>query len=258
MQSLFAHWKTVSQKFQNAPQRLWLFDFDGTLAPIRSHPSNVRMSASIKKLLRRLSRQPQCAVGIVSGRSLKQIRQLVRIPQLFYAGNHGLELWDRRRFWSNPAARRRRPLLKLAWEVLWGELSRIPGAWIEDKGLSLSVHFRQVKPAFVKSVKQGVIKIMKTAPFHKTLEFFEEKKSFDIRPQVGWNKGTIVTSLSQWMGKETLVLYVGDDATDEDAFKAIRPHGISVTIGRNGHSHATYYLPRQKDIQKLLEKLVSL
>jgi trehalose 6-phosphate phosphatase len=255
---LFSHWDTIAARLRRSPHRLFLFDFDGTLARIVSHPSHTRLHSGVRKMLHRLSGRPGVTVGIISGRSLIEIRTFVGLPDLLYAGNHGLELWDGRHVWTHAAAGKKRSLMRRATAVLSRHIHFIPGAWVENKGLSLSVHFRQAKPSRIGYLKEKVRETLAAAPFRSHFEIQEGKKVLDVRPRVGWDKGSVVKRFAEHLPRRTVLLYVGDDTTDEDAFRVVRRGGIAIRVGESRSSAAIYYLKGQTEIKKLLGALIKL
>ncbi len=258
MRKLWRQWGRVSQKLEEAPHRLFLFGFDGTLAPIAPTPRQAHLPPQTRTLLRRLSERRHSTVGIVSGRSLPDLRRRVRLPEQLYVGNHGFEFEAARRRWVHPEAKRRvRSLLSLAG-ALSKTLSSIPGAWIENKGFTLSVHFRQVLPRRRSAVGRLVRQTLAHPGGRTRWDLRRGKMTLEIRPAVEWNKGSVLALLRKRCPKNTELLYVGDDFTDEDAFRVVGRDGIAVRIGARKRSPAPYYLGRQKEVQRLLEKLVTL
>jgi trehalose-phosphatase len=133
-------------------------------------------------------------------------------------------------------------------------LRPVRGVLIEDKGLTASVHFRMVLANDLGDFFHL---------FNLTLKKYESlfritsgKKVFEIRPVHAWNKGDAVAWIIDAMGGEGMPLYVGDDVTDEDAFRAVRESGISVSIG--GCLGAAFHLKSQDDVRRMLEFVLEL
>ncbi|HDZ88555.1 MAG TPA: trehalose-phosphatase, partial [Nitrospirae bacterium] len=144
--------------------------------------------------------------------------------------------------------------LKEILEKLNRGLSHIPGVFIEDKGITASIHFRNV---WIKhlgelfSVFWGIIK-----DYEDIFRITSGKKVFEIRPLNAWNKGDAVNYIMYKFGKAMIPFYIGDDTTDEDAFRAVRGRGISVCVG--GSLEADYYLKNQEEIGKFMKFLVEM
>ncbi len=130
-------------------------------------------------------------------------------------------------------------------------LSHIQGVLIEDKDISLSIHFRMVSMGDLAEFFDIISKISKE--YKDIFEVNTGKKVLEIRPVLAWNKGDAVTWITNEMGKGRMPIYIGDDTTDEDAFRAIKGKGISICVG--GSPEAEYFLKRQEEVRGLLELL---
>jgi trehalose-phosphatase len=258
MRLLFAHWSQAAQRIAEAKHRLLLFDFDGTLVPIRSHPKDVRLAGMTRNLLVTLARAPRCTVGVVSGRPLRDLQQRVGAQGLLYIGNHGFEIQRGQNIFVHPAANAKAGLLRR----LAGEMTRcltgIKGAWVEDKGCTLSIHFRQTPASQVPMVKKVIYDIVRTRTVPGGLFLKNGKKVIEIRPERNWHKGSAVELLRRAEPGGTCVLYVGDDATDEDVFRILSRKDVSVRVGQNGPTKAQFIVRNPADVQKLLKKLIQL
>lgn len=244
MKHLFSEWKVIREKIEGGSVYLML-DFDGTLTAIRRDPDKARLSGGAVRILKRAARTPGIDLSIISGRSLKDIRKRVGIEGLTYAGNHGLEIQGPGiKFSASGPAKIKRTMSLIAGE-LRGEFRKIKGVIIEHKGLTVSVHFRMVKSSGEGDVEEVFKRV--TAPYvsKKKIMITPGKKIWEVRPPVKWDKGRTVLFLLEKKRKtikKILPIYLGDDRTDEDAFKAIGNTGICVFVGRPGRSAAPYYL----------------
>jgi trehalose 6-phosphate synthase/phosphatase len=220
-------------------------DFDGTLAPIVECPEQAELPTEVRSLLIALSvRHP---VAIISGRSLADLQERVGIPGLIYLGNHGAEAAENEGGGSGVFVAR--PLLEDFLGRARRALERYQGAIVEDKGATASIHFRKIKPALLGEFFAAFREIARD--YAGKLRITEGRKVFEIRPFGAGDKGEAVMRLMGREGRGMLPLYVGDDATDEDAFRAIRGDGISVAVG--GSPEADYYLRNQGEMRELLE-----
>src|SRR5438105_7725711 len=118
-------------------------DFDGTLSPIVSRPELVALPAETREVLEAISARTDCTLAILSGRALDDVIKRAGIPGSVYAGNHGLEIATAAGRFVEPTATASRPALATVADLVRAGLARFPGARLEDKQLSLSVHFRQ-------------------------------------------------------------------------------------------------------------------
>ena len=104
----------------------------------------------------------------------------------------------------------------------------------------------------LKEIIEGAIK-----PHPQELKLTEGKKVFEIRPNVNWDKGRAVAKLRQWLGleKRPFVIYVGDDRTDEDAFRALKDQALTIHVGRSADTAARYRLKNVADVWRFLRTL---
>jgi trehalose-phosphatase len=229
-----------------------LSDLDGTLAPIRDRPRDVRVPENSRRILARLARHPRARVGIVSGRELAQLKPLVRVPGAAYAGCHGLEVaWGRMRF-RHPRAVALLPLLRRVTRSLRREAARFRGVVVEPKGLSVCLHYRLASPRDVPALRGIVREILASAP---ALELLAGRKVLELRPRVAWGKGEAVRLLRSLLAgslrRRALTIYLGDDATDEEVFRALRGKAVCVAVGRR-RTRAPYRLGGPAEVEKLL------
>lgn len=233
---------------------LLLLDYDGTLTPIRKRPELALLAPRRREFLRRLARRPNIKIAIISGRRLAEIKMLVNIPGLVYVGNHGFEIEIGRRTFIRPAARRFAATLKKIKAAL-SVLRSIKGVIVEDKRYALSVHFRLVPAGRLKYFRGLFLKALRR--WRRKVKITSGKKVFEIRPPVDWDKGKAV----KWLVRELKPgkyrpVYIGDDRTDEDAFRALKGVGLSYKVGKGGKSRADDRLGNVADVYRLLSNYV--
>lgn len=232
---------------------LLLLDYDGTLTPIRKRPELALLSQQRRKTLRQLSHQPEIKMAIISGRKLSDIKSIVNLPGLIYVGNHGLEIEAKGTLKTHLAAKRFIPLLKRIKAVLINKV-KIKGVWIEDKGLTLSFHFRQVSQNRRKRLYKLFYETID--PWQKKIRITKGKKVFEIRPPIDWDKGKAIEWLINRLKlKKYLPVYIGDDRTDEDAFRALKGKGISLKVGMGGKTAADKRLRNTAGVYRFLSRL---
>lgn len=251
----------VRSRVAAAGQVALFLDYDGTLAPIARHPSLARLPVGVKRLLRRLLALPGVWVALVSGRALKDLQRMVGLKGICCVGNHGLELEGPKMRHVNPAARRCRPVLRKIAKALAPRLRRIRGAWVEDKGLTLSVHYRRAASSQKILVRNRLNEVVRPYRERGQVRVTHGKEVIEVRPPVRWDKGTMVRRLldrrDRVTGAEVLPIYVGDDLTDEDAFKALGRRGITVAVGpADPLTRAAYVVKSTSDVKKFLELIV--
>jgi trehalose-phosphatase len=228
-------------------------DFDGTLTPYVEDPATASLSPHMQRVLRSLAAQPRISLALISGRSRADVQARVNLPDLIYAGNHGLEISGPGCLFVEPTAAACCEALQALAADLARQVQPIPGAWVEDKGLTLSVHYRRVTAADVPEVRRLVDATLASGnhPFHLT----PGNLVYEIRPRVAWNKGTAVGWIKEQLGKpDALVIYLGDDRTDEDAF-AVLGEDITVKVGDGSATAARYQLAGPAEVRRFLEWL---
>jgi trehalose 6-phosphate phosphatase len=257
MDWLWSRWSQVEERIGKAGHALLLLDYDGTLTPCVASPEQATLPSATQWVLRRLSRSPKVTLALISGRALGELRQLVGLRGLTYIGNHGLEMsWrGRRRVVAIPESCRR------AIDRIRPCLARIvtdtPGAHLEDKGLSVSVHYRSVPGNQVPHLRTALR--LELLPFIRSGELtaFNGKKVIEIRPKLNWTKGhTAVWLIGRMRHRSVLPIYIGDDRTDEDAFDALTG-GITIRVGAHRGSKARFYVRNIREVVAFLEWLAT-
>ena len=180
----------VGIKLQAAKRVAVFLDFDGTLTPIAEDPASVHLSDAVRHALGRLAERESIVTTIISGRAVEDLYVRVRMDNVIYSGNHGLEIFGRGLRFVEPEADARRDHLKRLTELLRGRLHHFPGVLVEDKGLTSAVHFRQAVDADVPSIEQAVRASVATAGAWFRLNTGREV--FEIVPRTDWHKGAAV------------------------------------------------------------------
>jgi trehalose 6-phosphate phosphatase len=218
-------------------------DFDGTLAPIVARPLRAALAPRTRRLLRRLAASYPCVV--ISGRSRRDLLRRVRgLGLAGTVGNHGGE--------PSPRAAALRARVGRWRRALERELAGAPGVAIEDKGLSLSVHYRGApRPGAARAAIRAAAAGLAGA------RVVGGKRVVNVVPAEAPHKGAALEAARRRLGCEA-TLYVGDDETDEDAFALRGASRIGVRVGRAPASRARYFLRSQASVDALLERLVRL
>jgi trehalose-phosphatase len=245
---LFSAWEEIAPRLRRAKRLALLLDFDGTLVNLQARPGQVRLRKPVRRALSRLVRDPRVFVVIISGRTLADIRRRVGVLGATYLGLFG---WEREsgRAAANTRARRRIERARMAVRI---ELRELPGIWIEDKGLSVGIHFRGASRAVAYQASRVVRRALR--PFRRWLRVLPGKKSWDILPSMIRSKGAAVSALLARLPQSTLPIYAGDDVADESAFWALR-RGITVHVGKSRHTRARFRLRNPEEVLRFLEKL---
>jgi trehalose-phosphatase len=231
-------------------------DYDGTLTPIVNRPEQAALSDSMRMVLRKLA--AKVPVAVLSGRDLEDVRQRVNIEGIIYAGSHGFDIAGPRGL-SKQMATEFLPILAAAEKELGHKLAGISGALLERKRFSIAAHYRQVADETVPQVSQAVNEV---AAGHRELRKMSGKKVYELQPDIDWDKGKAVLWLLQAMDpesrKEIFPIYIGDDLTDEDAFRALRQRGIGIVVNENAHATtARYFLKSPTEVEHFLRNLTA-
>ncbi len=226
--------------------RLALFlDFDGTLTPIVDHPEDARLPDRVRATLLALGRR--VPVGVLSGRDLADVRQRVGIAGLWYAGSHGFDIAGPHGEHSVvPEGSAALPALAQARERLERLAEAVPGVALERKRLAVAVHYRQVAEAAADEVRAAVQQVVDD---HRELQLFHGKMVVEVQPAAAWHKGKALTWLMEVaeLPPDVRPLYIGDDTTDENAFREIRDRGIGILVAHRPIPSAARYRLRDPD-----------
>jgi trehalose-phosphatase len=249
---LFGRIEKILTQLKRAKCIFFFIDYDGTLTPIVSRPEQALLSEKTKTLLLALKKNSRFFLAIVSGRSLKDIRNLVGLKKIYYVGNHGLEIFIPRRGSKQIISEKIVRELARIRNRLNSLLKDVDGIQIEDKGCILTIHYRNVDPRRVPPILMALKKEIKDSGLPLCLGY--GKMVFEIRPESTVNKGTAVLELLNHVNQGgVLPLYIGDDQTDEDAFKALKKIGMTIFVGLPSHSSAQYYVNDPVEVHTFLD-----
>ncbi len=259
---VFARHETIQHRINEwlstSHRLVLLLDYDGTLVQIKKTPSLAVLSKGMRDVLRRILRHRRISLGLVTGRSISDIKKLVGLKGLFLIANHGLETWLDSKSWVHPGAKRFLPVLDNLFRSLKKRLISVRGVFIEHKQYSLTVHFRNVPAKHVPFVRRRVMEAF--APYSRILRTTVGKKVLEIRPGFSWGKGHAISRVLQLMRlrRKPAIIYIGDDTTDEDAFQLLNKDAATVRVGWNRHTKAKYFVRNIAEVKRLLEAIVVL
>ena len=243
---LWQHLQAVLRRLVASEWCALLLDYDGTLTPIVLDPATAYLSPAMQQILTALMRHPHYQVAMVSGRALADLQGRAAGLALYMAGNHGLQIAGPEIAYCHPEAVQLQPLLQTLAQDLQQELETIPGAWVEDKGLTLTVHMREVPAAYVPLVQRLVLRLLRPALEARTLALRTGKAVLEVRPAIKWDKGGALRWIVDHMCRRRSAahmcpLYIGDDETDEDAFQALGADGLGILVGCDRLASAAHY-----------------
>ncbi|OVA03453.1 Trehalose-phosphatase [Macleaya cordata] len=261
-------------------KRIALFlDYDGTLSPIVDNPDCAFMSDAMRLAVRDVA---ECfPTAIISGRSRDKVYDFIGLTGLYYAGSHGMDIMGPVRHSvsvdDDPNCIRSTdeqgkevnlfqpaseflPMINEVFRSLVENTKEIKGAKVENNKFCVSVHYRNVDEKSWTTVAQCVHDILKGYP---RLRLTHGRKVLEVRPVINWDKGKAVEFLLESLGQsncdDVLPIYIGDDRTDEDAFKVLREgnrgYGILVSSVPKD-SKAFYSLRDPSEVMEFLNSLV--
>lgn len=252
LRSLWLSLSDISRRIERSESLHIASDLDGTLIPIAEHPDQALVPERTRAVLHRLAAMPDLDLAVLSGRRLDDLEGQFNGGHLFLAGAGGLESRDEqgRRQVHLPADARLPEVLRQSLET-WCEA--FPGAWIEDKRFSYSLHYRAVPTARQPAFGAGVRR--RARPFRGQAQLVHGKRVFEIMPAVPWEKSA---ALNLWLESRAVrgtLFYFGDDTNDEPVHRLVRERGgIAVAVGR-AVSAAEYGLPSPTEVAWFLEWL---
>jgi trehalose-phosphatase len=232
-----------------------ILDYDGTLTPLVASPGAATLAPSVRGTLARLAECERARLAILSGRGLADLRARVALEDVVYGGCHGLEIVGRDLHFRHPRAHR--SCLTATRRALVAALPSIPGARLEWKGLAVSLHYRRVSPGRRLDVRKVADRILRRGG----LTLVPGHAVFDFVPRVGWNKGRAARWIASQMkrtlpARRAVVLYAGDDTTDESAFVALRGRAVTICVGTKPTA-AEYRVRGVREIHALLRRMAS-
>jgi trehalose-phosphatase len=246
-QYLFDGWPNVEKRIRKARHVVVFLDFDGTLVRLRRNPKEVFLAASARRVLQKLAGRRDVTLCFISGRQLADLQHRAHVEGAIYFGVHG---WQR----SNgqppdlPGTRRLRKVM----ESVRQHVRDIPGIGVEDKGICFGIHYRNAgKPAVKKAHALVQETLARLGPGYRLLS---GKKIWEIYPKDMGSKGLAAKDLLRQIPGRKLVIYAGDDTTDETAFALLR-NAVTTRVGKFRETKANYFLRGPAEVLRFLKKL---
>ncbi|WEU40362.1 MAG: trehalose-phosphatase [Candidatus Odinarchaeum yellowstonii] len=257
---LFKALSEIELRMRKAERIIIFTDYDGTLIPTAERPELAVADEELKTLLNNLASNPRIKIIIASGRAIQTLKRLIPLKNVIYAGDHGINV----EFPSGEVFTwRKAKLVNPLVEEIYRELSEFfkneRGVIIEKKNSNLSVHYRLLTDFNkIRETVQATYLIVEKCDKNNLLQVFTGSKIVEIRAK-GWDKGKVVEIAGRKLKitSRDLVFFIGDDVTDEDGFRKIKPTGVSVIV-KNGCERETvaeYFLNDPFELRFFLHNL---
>jgi trehalose-phosphatase len=245
---LFKNWEEIVRRIRGTKRILIFLDFDGTLVRIAPLPEAVTLLPETKAVLRKLGKHPKVELIVISGRRRAELQRFIGIRNIKYMGLYGWENKNNKKL-RNPE----RIALTQTLMALLAELPAYPGAWIEPKNNSFSVHVKGLKIETQRELQHLVKK--RVALRSETLQAMTNLRDVEVAPISIGNKGIALKKiLSKEAKREALAIYFGDDLSDEPAFAAAGK-GVSVLVGRRRATRARFFLRGPAEVTAALSRM---
>lgn len=236
-----------------------LFDYDGTLTPIVRHPSLARLDSRVREQLRRLAALPGVRLGVISGRPLSEVRSLVGVEGVYYAGSGGLEIDLVGRETRYPEADNFGKLLDAIQDQMLDQLKKFPGTWLERKPGAIAIHYRGLLPLAATCFRFEMTNLLAAVA---ELRFRVVSEAIEVTPVDGWDKGTAVLSILGHMedalAAHPLAVYFGDAANDVEGMAlTTQAGGLSVGVGPYAPVIAEQRLADSSELVACLDELLA-
>ena len=231
-------------------QHLAVFcDYDGTLAPIAAKPQLAILPAETKAALQALSRKRHVTTGIVSGRSLRELRAMVRLRNLLYIGSHGYEVAGPGKQGASRVSHALIERLRKLGNALELELRGLRGVWVERKAAGVAVHYRMARRRVATHVLRRLAK-----QHGKHFRVQEGKMVFEFVPTGTITKGSTVRKALKRVKRHgpCVTLYLGDDLTDETVFAKLGTRDFGIFVGTPRATSARYSLGSPDEVRNFL------
>lgn len=242
---------------------LLLTGFDGVLVEYAGNPAAVRLPARLREVLRAFSNRPDVALGIVSGRRVRDLKAHADLGEnVFYVGLHGLEIegpnfahidrdvvgyyQDRLHDIVSP--------LELA-------LASVAGIRVEDKGAAIAVHTREAGPVDAVWARLRLLNAAADLVNSQEVRVVRGNHVFELMPNVGHPKAAAIAAIRHTLEnrsqRDVFILYVGEDVVEDDAADVVEGYGVSAIVGRRAQ-HAHYHLASPAAVEQLIARLTGI
>jgi trehalose 6-phosphate synthase/phosphatase len=240
------------KRYQSAAHRIFLIDYDGTLAPITNYPKDAIPTEAVKNVLRKLASQPNTKVVVISGRPADTLETWLGDLPITLVAEHGSIIKDGKNKWLDTL--NLSPLWKSqVMPIMQTFVSRCIGSFVEEKKNTIAWHYRNTLPGVGFDRSRELINNLNILLQNTPLQVIDGNKVVEVKP-TGYDKGTMAVRLCQQFQAD-FVCCLGDDTTDEDMFIALNEDAITIKV-KEVHTNAKYFLPKQSDVITFLESFI--
>ena len=241
---------------RGARHLLLLLDFDGTLCEFDPDPQRVQLPRERQVLLDRIAEE--ATVALVSGRQLADVRSRCGLQApAWYAGLHGLEITGPGEDFAHPGVAHAASLMHALSAAIAADLTSLHGTFVEDKGLSLAVHFRAASREDGLRAADAMLRHARPHVSAGTIRTMPGDCMVEVLPNIEWDKGSAVEWIRGRVATahpEVWPLYIGDDLTDEDGFRAVKGVGLSVAASPRA-AGADFAVDGPAEVEALLRQV---
>ena len=259
---LFDHLDDL-KKFKNDRKTAIITDIDGTISQIVPTPMEAIVSTDMKNIIKKLAKKFEFT-GVMTGRSIENALDMMKNKNLIYIGNHGLEQFKNGKISIEPEVKKYIPVIKKLALKIQNKLDNYDCILFQDKNLSFTVHYRLCDNG--DKIRQKALDVIASIKDSKSLKITEGRKVIEIRPPIGYDKGTI---LQKFIFDNNIkkIIYLGDDITDSDAFNKLKElkmeekvETVSIVVNSNEtpdyvKESADFFLKSVDDVQKFFKWL---
>ena len=244
----------IFASYQQSKKRLFLLDYDGTLADLMPTPPEAKPTAELIQIVEALIKNPANTVVIISGRDHQTLDEWLGDLPLSMVAEHGMMVKHAGEGWQEPV------IIDSSWKIAVKEIMQpyadaVQGSFLEDKAMSLAWHNRAaLDPAKAQAAEQELATKMQQYAEASSLRVIHGKNVIEVQA-AGVDKGT---AAKQWLDNQgwDFILAAGDDTTDEDLFKATPPQAFTIKVGQE-ESHARLHVASPQEFRQLLASFIA-
>ncbi|TRX48805.1 bifunctional alpha,alpha-trehalose-phosphate synthase (UDP-forming)/trehalose-phosphatase [Fulvivirga sp. M361] len=244
--------KTLIESFRKSDKKLLFLDYDGTLAPFNTDPTQAGPDEELHEIIKGLTKNKKNNVVVISGRDRNTLENWLGQHDIEFVAEHGVWIKHKGKAWETSDK------LDNSWKddirpIMEIYVNKTPGSFIEEKDYSLVWHFRKVETGLGELRSREIISHLKYLAVNMNLQVLEGSMVVEIK-NLEVNKGKAAMKWVQEKAND-FILAIGDDATDEDTFKALPDQAFTIKVG-DIHSAARFSLMEPKQVRNLLKQLI--